>query len=156
MKWEEKRYTPQELQRMQQEAVERVRQMQRRSEQAIRHSPRAPSFFVQDSPPKETQQQRQPELPPQPQAQEEQQPVPSPAPQPEPRPQQQHPSQGQPSANGSGLSLPAPGQGGFSLDQVLDSLHLDHDRLLILALFFLLAGERSDNGLMLALLYLFL
>ena len=40
--------------------------------------------------------------------------------------------------------------------QVLDSLHLDHDRLLILALFFLLAGERSDNGLMLALLYLFL
>ena len=30
MKWEEKRYTPQELQRMQQEAVERVRQMQRR------------------------------------------------------------------------------------------------------------------------------
>ena len=51
----------------------------------------------------------------------------------------------------------------FSLDtvlgykqQVLDSLHLDHDRLLILALFFLLAGEKSDNGLMLALLYLFL
>ena len=40
--------------------------------------------------------------------------------------------------------------------QVLDSLHLDHDRLLILALFFLLAGEKSDNGLMLALLYLFL
>ena len=146
MKWEEKRYTPQELQRMQQEAVERVRQMQRRSEQAIRHSPRAPSFFVQDSPPKETQQQRQPELPPQEPVQQPQ-PTPSPAPQPEPRPQQQHPSQGQPSANGSGLSLPAPG---------LDSLHLDHDRLLILALFFLLAGERSDNGLMLALLYLFL
>lgn len=155
MKWEEKRYTPQELQRMQQEAVERVRQMQRRSEQAIRHSPRAPSFFVQDSPPKEfpqeEQQQRQPELPPQ----EEQQPAPSSAPQPEPRPQQQN-SQGQPSANMPALSLPAPGQGGFSLDQVLDSLHLDHDRLLILALFFLLAGERSDNGLMLALLYLFL
>ena len=147
MKWEEKRYTPQELQRMQQEAVERVRQMQRRSEQAIRHSPRAPSFFVQDSPPKETQQQEPVQQP---------QPTPSPAPQPEPRPQQQHPSQGQPSANGSGLSLPSPGQGGFSLEQVLDSLHLDHDRLLILALFFLLAGEKSDNGLMLALLYLFL
>ena len=155
MKWEEKRYTPQELQRMQQEAVERVRQMQRRSEQAIRHSPRVPSFFVQDSPPKETQQQRQPELLPQEPAQQPQ-PAHSPAPQPEPRPQQQHPSQGQPSANGSGLSLPAPGQSGFSLEQVLDSLHLDHDRLLILALFFLLAGERSDNGLMLALLYLFL
>lgn len=150
MKWEEKRYSPQELQRMQQEAVERVRQMQRRSEQAIRHSPRAPSFFVQDSPPKETQQQRQPELPPQEPVQQPQ-PTPSPAPQPEPRPQQQN-SQGQPSA----LSLPAPGQGGFSLEQVLDSLHLDHDRLLILALFFLLAGEKSDNGLMLALLYLFL
>ncbi len=150
MKWEEKRYSPQELQRMQQEAVERVRQMQRRSEQAIRHSPRAPSFFVQDSPPKETQQQRQPELPPQ-EPVPQPQPTPSPAPQPEPRPQQQN-SQGQPSA----LSLPAPGQGGFSLDQVLDSLHLDHDRLLILALFFLLAGEKSDNGLMLALLYLFL
>ncbi len=150
MKWEEKRYTPQELQRMQQEAVERVRQMQRRSEQAIRHSPRAPSFFVQDSPPKETQQQRQPELPPQEPVQQPQ-PTPSPAPQPEPRPQQQN-SQGQPSA----LSLPALGQSGFSLEQVLDSLHLDHDRLLILALFFLLAGEKSDNGLMLALLYLFL
>ena len=155
MKWEEKRYTPQELQRMQQEAVERVRQMQRRSEQSIRHSPRAHSFFVQDSPPKETQQQRQPELPPQEPVQQPQ-PTPSPAPQPEPRPQQHHPSQGQPSANGSGLSLPALGQGGFSLEQVLDSLHLDHDRLLILALFFLLAGERCDNGLMLALLYLFL
>ncbi len=150
MKWEEKRYTPQELQRMQQEAVERVRQMQRRSEQAIRHSPRAPSFFVQDSPPKETQQQRQPELPPQEPVQQPQ-PTPSPAPQPEPRPQQQN-SQGRPSA----LSLPALGQSGFSLEQVLDSLHLDHDRLLILALFFLLAGEKSDNGLMLALLYLFL
>ena len=150
MKWEEKRYTPQELQRMQQEAVERVRQMQRRSEQAIRHSPRAPSFFVQDSPPQQ-EQQRQPELPPQEPVQQPQ-PTPSPAPQLEPRPQQQHPSQGQP----SGLSLPALGQGGFSLDQVLDSLHLDHDRLLILALFFLLAGEKSDNGLMLALLYLFL
>lgn len=149
MKWEEKRYTPQELQRMQQEAVERVRQMQRRSEQAIRHSPRAPSFFVQDSP-QQQEQQRQPELPPQEPVQQPQ-PTPSPAPQPEPRPQQQN-SQGQPSA----LSLPAPGQGGFSLEQVLDSLHLDHDRLLILALFFLLAGERSDSGLMLALLYLFL
>lgn len=134
---------------MQQEAVERVRQMQRRSEQAIRHSPRAPSFFVQDSP-QQQEQQRQPELLPQEPAQQPQ-PAPSPAPQPEPRPQQQN-SQGQPSA----LSLPALGQGGFSLDQVLDSLHLDHDRLLILALFFLLAGERSDNGLMLALLYLFL
>ena len=154
MKWEEKRYTPQELQRMQQEPVERVRQMQRRSEQAIRHSPRAPSFFVQDSS-QQQEQQRQPELPPQEPVQQPQ-PAPSPAPQPEPRPQQQHPSQEQPSANGSGLSLPAPGQSGFSLDQVLDSLHLDHDRLLILALFFLLAGERSDNGLMLALLYLFL
>lgn len=154
MKWEEKRYTPQELQRMQQEAVERVRQMQRRSEQAIRHSPRAPSFFVQDSS-QQQEHQRQPKLPPQEPVQQPQ-PAPSPAPQPEPRPQQQHSSQGQPSANGSGLSLPAPGQGGFSLDQVLDSLHLDHDRLLILALFFLLAGERSDNGLMLALLYLFL
>lgn len=152
MKWEEKRYTPQELQRMQQEAVERVRQMQRRSEQAIRHSPRAPSFFVQDSP-QQQEQQRQPELPPQEPVQQPQ-PAPSPAPQPEPRPQQQHSSQGQPSANMP--ALPAPGQGGFSLDQVLDSLHLDHDRLLILALFFLLAGERSDNGLMLALLYLFL
>ena len=139
---------------MQQEAVERVRQMQRRSEQAIRHSPRAPSFFVQDSS-QQQEQQRQPKLPPQAPAQQPP-PAPSPAPQPAPRPQQQHPSQEQPSANGSGLSLPAPGQGGFSLEQVLDSLHLDHDRLLILALFFLLAGERSDNGLMLALLYLFL
>ena len=139
---------------MQQEAVERVRQMQRRSEQAIRHSPRAPSFFVQDSP-QQQEQQRQPELPPQEPVQQPQ-PAPSPAPQPEPRPQQQHPSQEQPSANVSGLSLPAPGQSGFSLEQVLDSLHLDHDRLLILALFFLLAGEKSDSGLMLALLYLFL
>lgn len=152
MKWEEKRYSPQELQRMQQEAVERVRQMQRRSEQAIRHSPRAPSFFVQDSPPKEFPQEQQQnlsphELPPQP--------VPSPAPKPEPRPQQQNPQE-QPSPAGQALPLSTLGRGGFSLEQVLDSLHLDHDRLLILAVFFLLAGEKADSSLMLALLYLFL
>ena len=49
MKWEPtKQYTPQQLQAMQQDALERVRQMQRRSEQVVRRSPRAPSFFVQE------------------------------------------------------------------------------------------------------------
>lgn len=149
MKWEEKRYSPQELQRMQQEAVERVRQMQRRSEQAIRHSPRAPSFFVQDSPPKEFPKEMPQEAP--------QQPAPQPEPQPQPAaPQQPSQNQEQPSHAGQALPLSALGQGGFSLEQVLDSLHLDHDRLLILAMFFLLAGEKADSSLMLALLYLFL
>lgn len=149
MKWEEKRYSPQELQRMQQEAVERVRQMQRRSEQAIRHSPRAPSFFVQDSPPKEIPKEMPQEAP--------QQPAPQPEPQPQPAaPQQLSQNQGQPSHVGQALPLSSLGQGSFSLEQVLDSLHLDHDRLLILAVFFLLAGEKADSSLMLALLYLFL
>ena len=48
MRWENKRYTPEELRKMQQEAVERVRQMQRRSQEVVHNSPRAPSFFAQN------------------------------------------------------------------------------------------------------------
>lgn len=155
MKWEEKRYTPQELQRMQQEAVERVRQMQRPLRAG--HPPLAaralllcPGFPSEGDAAAASARAAA--------------------------------AGAGTTATAHSFSCAAAGakataatsipgtafcqrvwsfpsragQSGFSLEQVLDSLHLDHDRLLILALFFLLAGEKSDNGLMLALLYLFL
>lgn len=142
MKWEPtKQYTPQQIQAMQQDALERVRQMQRRSEQVVRRSPRAPSFFVQEesaSPRTGT---------------------PSPAPQPDSAPShspQQHsgwsrhtsPAQHPPAQR---MQTPA-----NPLEAVMGALGLDQDRMLILGLGILLASDGADQGLLLALLYLFL
>ena len=50
MKWEQTRqYSQKEIQAMQQDAIERVRQMQQRSEQVLRRSAKIPSFFIEDS-----------------------------------------------------------------------------------------------------------
>lgn len=47
MKWQQREYSPQQMQRMQQEALERVRQMQQRSRQVLKRPSRPPSFFVE-------------------------------------------------------------------------------------------------------------
>lgn len=50
MKWEQTRqYSQKEIQAMQQDAIERVRQMQQRSEQVLRRSAKMPSFFIEDN-----------------------------------------------------------------------------------------------------------
>ena len=151
MKWEPtKQYTPQQLQAMQQDALERVRQMQRRSEQVVRRSPRAPSFFVQED--VSTAHSSQP-------------------------PQQDfstafsHPQNSSHSSQqNTGWSrhtqqLPSV-QNHFSpppaatssnpLETVMDALGLDQERLLILGLLLVLATDGADQMLLLALLYLLL
>ena len=46
MKWEQTRqYSQKEIQAMQQDAIERVRQMQQRSEQVLRRSAKMPESF---------------------------------------------------------------------------------------------------------------
>ena len=47
MKWQQREYSPQQMQQMQQEALERVRQMQQRSRQILKRPSRPPSFFVE-------------------------------------------------------------------------------------------------------------
>lgn len=134
MKWEQnKQYTPQEIQSMQQNAIERVRQMQQRSEQAVRRSPKAPSLFIpqHSDPPKE------PVAPP---------PLSSPTASPKPHPSSSfHPEPPEPSA---------PVNTAASFGQILEHLHLDSDRLILLALLFLLFSEHADPELLVALLYL--
>ena len=45
MKWQQREYSPQQMQQMQQEALERVRQMQQRSRQILKRPSRPPSFI---------------------------------------------------------------------------------------------------------------
>ena len=47
MKWQQREYSPQQMQQMQQEALERVRQMQQRSQQVLKRPSHPPSFFVE-------------------------------------------------------------------------------------------------------------
>ena len=47
MKWQQREYSPQQMQQMQQEALERVRQMQQRSRQVLKRPSHPPSFFVE-------------------------------------------------------------------------------------------------------------
>lgn len=127
MKWQQREYSPQQIQQMQQEALERVRQMQQRSQQVLKRPSRPPSFFVES-----------PSEPPAPS---------QPAPPAEPHPTSSyHPQpQTQPAA-AQADSLP-----------LLPSFSIEKDQLLILGLLWLLYSDHcTDNTLMLALLYLFL
>lgn len=140
MKWEQdKQYSRQELQSMQKDAIERVRQMQQRSEQVLRHSPRTPSFFVSEETPKQ---------------QKEEPPVSAPPLSSPIFPQPQHPSSSFHSA--SVEQNPHKQTNENPLEQILSSLNIDRDRIVLLSVFFLLASDKSDPTLLLALLYLFL
>ena len=131
MKWDQsKQYSHQEMEAMQQDALRRVRQMQQRSEQALRHSPKAPSLFE----PKEKEPDSTPPISEEPlettfPAQQETMPPP--------------------------CCPPAP-TAPVTLQGVLDALGLDREQLLILGLVVLFAADGADTKLLLALIYLFL
>ena len=133
MKWDQtKQYSHQEVEAMQQDALRRVKQMQQRSEQALRHSPKAPSLFEpveekpeQEAPPAPDKPVEKPFVP-----QQEMMPPPCCPPAEPPKP--------------------------ITLQGVLDSLGLDREQLLILGLVVLFASDGADKKLLLALLYLFL
>lgn len=142
MRWENKRYTPEELRKMQQEAVERVRQMQRRSQEVVHNSPRAPSFFAQNQEQDghaEHSEASAPSEPEKAQTKEVQEAANTPH-----SPQQNSAQQTQQTQTDGVLS------------PILDVLHLDQDKLLLLGLLFILWGEKTDRSLMLALAYLLL
>lgn len=127
MKWQQREYSPQQMQQMQQEALERVRQMQQRSQQVLKRPPHPPSFFVEPQP--------DPPAPSQPAPSDEPHPTSSYHPQP--------PSQ--------------PASAKATDSSPLAFLPLERDQLLILGLLWLLYSDHcTDNTLMLALLYLFL
>ena len=117
MKWQQREYSPQQMQQMQQEALERVRQLQQRSRQVLKRPSRPPSFFVepQSDPPAPVQ--------------------PAPSAEPHPtgsyHPQPQTPPLSSADANGASL---------------LDFLPLERDQLLILGLLWLLYSDHcTDN-----------
>ena len=151
MKWEPtKQYTPQQLQAMQQDALERVRQMQRRSEQVVRRSPRAPSFFVQEDGSAAHS------------SQPPQQNVSTTSSHPQ---NSSHSSQQNTGWSRHTQQLPSPqnhpspppaATSSNPLEAVMDALGLDQERLLILGLLLVLATDGADQTLLLALLYLLL
>ncbi len=138
MKWEQTRqYSQKEIQAMQQDAIERVRQMQQRSEQVLRRSAKMPSFFIEDNSQHHLQNHQN--------AYKEERKSPSPS-----IPhivQESHPS--------SSFHPTPPNETKPSIEQLLSALNLDKERLLILALLFLLYTDGADQTLLLALLYLF-
>ena len=140
MRWDNgHQYSPQEINLMQKDALERVRQMQQRSEQMIKRTRNTPSFFVEENNPA--------------------------APLPAGSMTGSTPAEGV--FEGSPSSVPPASRERPPLDSALDSakeradrllgaLNLDHDRLLILAVLFLLYTDGADKELLLALAYIFL
>lgn len=141
---------------MQQDAIERVHQMQRRSEQVLRRSPKAPSFFIEDSKPSKPAEEA-----PQPSFSAAEQPNPAPPPQHSQNMTQRptssyHPHQNTPPNSPLQNILPLAQQATGTLDKLLAALNLDQERLMLLVLAFLLYSDGGDQTLLLALLYLFL
>lgn len=127
MKWEQTRqYSQKEIQAMQQ-----------RSEQVLRRSAKMPSFFIEDNSQHHLQNHQE--------AYKEERKSLSPS-----TPhivQESHPS--------SSFHPTPPNETKPSIEQLLSALNLDKERLLILALLFLLYTDGADQTLLLALLYLF-
>ena len=128
MKWEQTRqYSQKEIQAMQQDAIERV----------LRRSAKMPSFFIEDNSQHHLQNHQE--------SYKEERKSPSPS-----TPhvvQESHPS--------SSFHPTPPDETKPSIEQLLSALNLDKERLLILALLFLLYTDGADQTLLLALLYLF-
>lgn len=129
---------PEEMKRLQQEAVRRVQEMQSRSrapassphpQEPAMHSQRRPEFFM-GGPSAARPLERQGAHP-ENEREPEQRPVPS-----------RHPEH-----------LPAPPPGGGITD-IFEALMSDSERILILMLILLLVNEGADTGLVLALMYL--
>ena len=134
--------TEQDLLRMQADAARRVREMQRRSQFYTNPPP-------QTGPPPQTEQAANPPPQPNPQSQTNPPPHTNPPPQTEPSAKAPpEPAQTPPTSGGLG-----------SLNNLLSSflpggIKLDHDRILLLGLLFLLWKEGGDLRLLLALFYL--
>lgn len=231
MKWESSNnYSRDDMIRMQQDAVERVREMQRRSDAALKNAQRNPAFFTSSAPNpgvpiqqvhnqqnssshkrvpsvekqaesftsseavqhgQSSQEQPQPQMQSQPQAQAQHQPqqptpnesqageTPPPPTQPEinmgqqrnytmPQEQPSSPLQnflGQTPLAGIGkgvesllgtLTGPSNPQKKDTIAQLLEVLHLDGERILILMIILLLYNDGADYTLLFALLYLFI
>ena len=139
---EEVNYTPRQLQTMQQEAIRRVQEMQRRSRRSVGQGQGSPSHSAPAQQPA---------------------PQPSPAQQnaPPPQPATQQASPLPPSFQSQQPFFPNPSHP-FSLDQVIqmknpllmEAFHIDHDRLMILFVMMMVLGDGADLTLLLALVYL--
>ncbi len=132
MKWQNSsNYTPKEMAAMQKDAMERVKEMQRRADESLRRSNPEPK----------------PEpIPPQ-------QPVPPPA------AEVQNPPNNQPAVTNS--PAPAAPQSPVlsiesKLGQICSALGIDRDHMIILGLLLVLWNDGADRKLLLALLYLLL
>ena len=122
-----------EMNKLQQDAIRRVQEMQNRARQAAASSNRR-------EPPAKPQGTATPHPP-----EQRGKPEPQPAGQPAPRhPTERHP---QPPAL-------LPGGDANPLNNILDTLMQDNERTLILILILLLSAEKSDTSLILALMYL--
>lgn len=122
-----------EMNKLQQDAIRRVQEMQNRARQAAASSNRRepPAKPQGTATPHPSEQRGKPE--------------PQPAGQPAPRhPTERHP---QPPAL-------LPGGDANPLNNILDTLMQDNERTLILILILLLSAEKSDTSLILALMYL--
>ncbi len=111
---------------MQQDAIRRVREMQKRANASLQQSNREQAI---SDPPSRSPKESMPEN----HRDTSLAPVSSPQ---QPAPRQKNPS------------------GGFSLSGILDQLGIQQDQILILILMFLLWGDERDNTLLLALFYL--
>lgn len=150
MKWEQTRqYSPQEIQAMQQDAIERVRQMQQRSERVLRRSAKVPSFFIEEenSHPASNQEQNNHLAHTDSSSNMDSHHFPAA----DHHPPADHPSASYHSSFAAPTEVPQ-----SSLEQILSALNLEKEQLLILALLFLLYTDGADQTLLLALLYLFL
>lgn len=141
MTWQSNRYNNSDMLRMQQEAIQRVQDMQERARRAAQGG----GMRLPDTPA------------PMPQARPIQEPEPEPAPSPLPQafPAPPEPAPGHHQHNPlSDLLSSFSGGDSSPLVRLLNGLGLDGEQLLILGLLFLLWNEEADHTIMLALLYL--
>ncbi len=133
MKWQNSsNYTPKEMAAMQKDAMERVKEMQRRADESLRRSNQDPK----------------PESP-------------SPQPIQLPVPEVQNPPYNQPAVNNSPAPAATPPQSAvFSIEsklgQICSALGMERDHMMILGLLLVLWNDGADRKLLLALLYLLL
>lgn len=151
-------YSSREIDRMQRDAMERVKEMQERSRRAVSGDP--PEQTAVQSQPAYPQFMKRPEAP--------REASPSPSPSPPPTPQPQAAQAAPPSENKGGLlgglfgggnplgSLGSLFTGGANgpITRVMDALGIDNDKIIILALIFILINNQADKKLILALCYI--
>ena len=135
-----------EMNRLQQDAIRRVQEMQNRARQAAASGSHRDPPAARAQGPAAAQQPAERQHPPEPHSRTEaRHPEPPPAEPPTPR----HPPENHPQP-----PVILPGGDGNPLNNILDTLMQDHERTLILILILLLSAEKADTSLILALMYL--